>query len=112
MMRANLAVVILSYNEEINIRQSLSNVYDWAAYIYVLDSGSKDKTCDLAREYGAEVFSRKFEMYFGVENLTNFKQKNPILASDDPFGDSFDSTIIYAPIFGRMLYSGLRFKIN
>jgi hypothetical protein len=51
-------------------------------------------------------------MYLGVENLTNLKQKKPILASDDPFGNSFDSTIIYAPIFGRMLYSGLRFKIN
>ena len=59
-----------------------------------------------------KVFTEKFEMYFGVENLTDLKQKNPILASDDPFGDSFDSTIIYAPIFGRMLYSGLRFKID
>ncbi|MDB3913411.1 TonB-dependent receptor [Flavobacteriaceae bacterium] len=59
-----------------------------------------------------KVFTEKFEMYFGVENLTDLKQKNPILASDDPFGESFDSTIIYAPIFGRMLYSGLRFKIN
>jgi len=51
-------------------------------------------------------------MYFGVENLTNLKQKNPILAADNPFGENFDSTIIYAPIFGRMLYSGLRFKID
>ncbi|MDA8893454.1 TonB-dependent receptor [Flavobacteriaceae bacterium] len=59
-----------------------------------------------------KVFSKKFELYFGVENLTDLKQKNPILASDDPFGDSFDTTIIYAPIFGRMLYSGLRFKID
>lgn len=59
-----------------------------------------------------KVFTEKFEIYFGVENLTDLKQKNPILASDDPFDDSFDSTIIYAPIFGRMLYSGLRFKIN
>jgi len=59
-----------------------------------------------------KVFSKKFEMYFGVENLTNFTQKNPILASDNPFGANFDSTIIYAPIFGRMFYSGLRFKID
>ena len=40
------------------------------------------------------------------------RQKNPILASENPFGDYFDGTIIYAPIFGRMFYSGLRFKIN
>ncbi len=59
-----------------------------------------------------KVFSNKFEVYVGGENLTNFRQKNPILASDNPFGNNFDSTIIYAPIFGRMFYSGLRFKLN
>ncbi|MBL4605486.1 MAG: TonB-dependent receptor [Flavobacteriaceae bacterium] len=59
-----------------------------------------------------KVFSKKFEVYFGGENLTNLKQESPILASDNPFGNNFDSTIIYAPIFGRMFYSGLRFKID
>lgn len=59
-----------------------------------------------------KVFSRKFEMYLGIENLTNMRQKNPILASDNPFGNNFDSTIVYAPIFGRMIYSGLRFKLD
>ena len=59
-----------------------------------------------------KVFSRRFEIYMGGENLTNMRQKNPILANDNPFGNNFDSTIIYAPIFGRMFYSGLRFKID
>jgi hypothetical protein len=59
-----------------------------------------------------KVFSKKFELYVGVENLTNLRQKNPILAADNPFGENFDTTIIYAPIFGRMFYSGLRFKID
>lgn len=59
-----------------------------------------------------KVFSNKFEVYLGGENLTNMRQKNPILANDNPFGNNFDSTIIYAPIFGRMFYSGLRFKID
>ena len=58
------------------------------------------------------VFSGTFEMYAGAENLTNIKQKNPILASNDPFGSSFDTTIVYAPIFGRAIYAGLRFKIK
>ena len=44
--------------------------------------------------------------------LTNTKQKNPILASDNPFGANFDTSIVYAPIFGRMFYSGLRFKLD
>ena len=59
-----------------------------------------------------KVFSKKFEMYAGIENLTNHKQKNPILASDDPFGANFDTTIVYAPIFGRAIYMGLRFKLD
>ncbi|QVY64956.1 TonB-dependent receptor [Polaribacter sp. Q13] len=59
-----------------------------------------------------KVFSDKFEVYVGAENLTNVQQKNPILASDDPFGSYFDSTIVYSPIFGRAFYTGLRFKIK
>ena len=58
------------------------------------------------------VFSDKFEVYFGGENITNVQQKNPILASDNPFGSNFDTTIVYAPIFGRAIYAGLRFKIK
>jgi outer membrane receptor protein involved in Fe transport len=59
-----------------------------------------------------KVFSSKFEFYVGAENLTNVKQNNPILASDAPFGSNFDTTIVYAPIFGRSIYTGLRFKIK
>lgn len=58
------------------------------------------------------VFSEKFEVYVGGENLTNVQQKNPILASENPFGNNFDTTIVHRPIFGRMFYAGLRFKIK
>ena len=59
-----------------------------------------------------KVFSSQFEVYFGGENLTNVKQKKPILASEAPFGANFDTTIIYAPIFGRAMYAGIRYKIK
>ena len=59
-----------------------------------------------------KVFSNTFEIYAGGENLTNVQQENPILASDNPFGANFDSTIVYSPIFGRAIYAGLRFKIK
>ena len=58
------------------------------------------------------TFSSTFEMYVGVENLGNFKQSNAILAADQPNGPYFDSTMIYGPVFGRMFYAGLRFKIK
>lgn len=59
-----------------------------------------------------KVFNQKFEIYAGAENITNYKQTNPIIASNDPFGEYFDSTIIYGPIFGVSYYAGFRFKIK
>ncbi len=55
---------------------------------------------------------RKWEIYVGIENLGNFKQKNPILGSDDPFGTEFDASMIWGPIIGRMYYAGLRLPLN
>jgi len=57
-------------------------------------------------------WNEKFEIYAGVENLLDFKQDNPIVASDDPFGPYFDSSMIWGPIFGRMIYAGIRLKIK
>ena len=58
------------------------------------------------------VFNDSFQIYLGVENLTNYRQKNTILAVDDPFGDYFDAAYTYGPIFGRISYLGLRYDIN
>ena len=60
----------------------------------------------------AKVFSPKFELYLGVENLLNVRQKNPIIAADNPFGRNFDASLVYAPVFGKFLYSGIRFNLN
>ncbi len=53
----------------------------------------------------------KFDMYSGVENLTNFKQKNPIIGANDPFGADFDASMLWGPIMGRTVYFGLRYKL-
>ena len=58
-----------------------------------------------------KVFSNKFEVYVGGENLTNFTQDSPVLGADDPFGPNFDTSIVYAPIMGRMYYAGFRYKL-
>ena len=59
-----------------------------------------------------KVFSTSFELYLGGENLTNEKQSDPILNSENPFEDTFDTTFVYGPIFGVSFYAGLRYKIN
>ena len=57
------------------------------------------------------IFSQKFEVYIGGENLNNFKQDNPIIFASDPFNKDFDGSIVHGPIFGRSIYMGFRFKI-
>ena len=59
-----------------------------------------------------KVFSKKFEVYLGGENIGNVRQSDPIVASNDPFGPYFDSTFVYGPIFGSMYYAGLRLRIE
>ena len=53
----------------------------------------------------------RLEVYVGGENLTDYKQQNPIIASDDPYSPYFDSSLVWGPIFGRMFYAGLRYRI-
>lgn len=58
------------------------------------------------------TFSSTFEMYVGGENIGNYRQDKAILGANNPFGATFDTSIIYAPVFGQMYYAGLRFKIK
>ena len=58
------------------------------------------------------IFSEKFNAYVGVENILNYTQPNPILAYDNPSSPFFDSSMVWAPIFGRMIYFGLRYTIK
>ena len=55
---------------------------------------------------------RKFEMYLGGENLLSYMQKDPILDAEHPNSDLFDASLIYAPVMGRVIYVGLRYKIK
>jgi hypothetical protein len=54
---------------------------------------------------------KKWEFYIGGENITNFKQPNPIIDSQNPFGSKFDATNIWGPIMGINIYGGFRYAI-
>lgn len=51
---------------------------------------------------------RHFAIYAGGENLTGYKQEHPIIGCHNPWGDNFDSTLVYGPISGAMFYAGFR----
>ena len=57
---ASLSVVILTFNEERNLPASLESVSGWAADVFIVDSGSTDRTVAIAEQCGAHVVSHPF----------------------------------------------------
>jgi outer membrane cobalamin receptor len=59
-------------------------------------------------------FTLKYKLldfYIGCENISDYKQKNPIIDYQNPDSQNFDASIIWGPISGRMLYTGLRYYL-
>lgn len=57
-----VSVVLLTYNEEENVRPCLESCA-WCDDIHVLDSGSTDRTCEIAKEMGATVHVNQFRSF-------------------------------------------------
>lgn len=83
---------------------------------YSLEDGSLSwaKHYSSFEQLSAQVtrYFRHWSVYVGAENLTNFKQKNPIIGAHNPWGDTFDSTMIWGPMHGAKYYIGVRFNLE
>lgn len=53
-----------------------------------------------------------FDLYVGAENLTNFRQKNAIVAADDPYGEFFDASLVWGSAMGINPYLGVRYTLK
>ncbi|MCB9185245.1 MAG: TonB-dependent receptor [Flavobacteriales bacterium] len=53
-----------------------------------------------------------FDLYVGAENLTNFRQKNAIIAANDPYGLFFDASLVWGSQMGINPYLGLRYRLK
>jgi glycosyltransferase involved in cell wall biosynthesis len=67
-------VMIITFNESLNLPHCLEALQGWTRKIFVLDSGSTDGTQDIARSFGAEVVHHDWPGYarqknWGLDNL-------------------------------------------
>ena len=53
----NVSVIILTLNEEQNLTYALNSIKDLSDDVCVVDSGSIDNTCKIAKDFGARVFN-------------------------------------------------------
>jgi len=64
-----LSVVIITQNEENNIARCISSVRDIAGEVLVVDSGSSDRTVEIARSLGAKVIHQDWLGFAGQKNF-------------------------------------------
>ena len=58
------------------------------------------------------VIGARWELYLGAENLTGYTQGNLFISGDQPFSKYFDGSLVWGPVNGRIIYSGLRYKLQ
>lgn len=80
---AKISTTIITLNEEKNIERCIKSVRSFSDEIIVVDSGSKDRTCEIAKNLGAEVFSRKFDDYASQKNFAAGKAMGDWIFSID-----------------------------
>jgi glycosyltransferase involved in cell wall biosynthesis len=65
---APIAIFITTKNEEVNLPHALASVSGWAREVFVLDSGSTDRTREIAEAFGARFYHHDWLGYAGQKN--------------------------------------------
>jgi glycosyltransferase involved in cell wall biosynthesis len=96
-----VSVVVLTRDEELNIRCCLASVA-WADQVVVVDSGSVDDTVPIARQLGAEVVEQP---WLGFSAQRDFALRHPLLRHDWVYfvdADEWVSAQLASEIAGRL----------
>jgi glycosyltransferase involved in cell wall biosynthesis len=110
----SLSVIILTRDEEKNLPFALDSLTGTGARIFVVDSGSKDHTCEIARERGCDVVVHPFETHaqqlnWAIDNLPLDTDWVMRLDADERLSDSLADELkrklaVYPPdVTGLML---------
>ncbi|TWU16996.1 glycosyltransferase family 2 protein [Allorhodopirellula heiligendammensis] len=120
---SHVTALILTYNEEANLRTSLGAL-DWASRIVIVDSGSSDRTRAIAAEFShVDLFHRDFDNHtnqwnFGLSKIDSewvlALDADYVFGSDFPLElekletsqQAFDVQFRYC-VYGRPLHASL-----
>lgn len=87
---ADLTVIILTKNEEENLKKCIVSIRNCAKRIAIVDSYSTDKTVEIAKSFGADVYEHSFENHaaqfnWALENLNLSTQWVMKVDADEEF---------------------------
>ncbi len=93
-----ISAVIITLNEEANLKRCLDSVHDLVEEIIIIDSGSTDSTPNIAQQYSKVKFiNRAWEGYSKTKNFGNQQVKNEWILSldaDEVISDELKTNLI------------------
>ena len=79
----HVTAILISFNEELDLPRALASLAGIVDEIILVDSGSTDRTCEIAREHGARVYTRKLDGFAAQKNFAASFSSNDWLLSID-----------------------------
>jgi glycosyltransferase involved in cell wall biosynthesis len=64
--KPTISLVMIVKDEEENLTRALTSIADWVDEIIVVDTGSTDRTMDIARQFGARIYEHPWEDNFSL----------------------------------------------
>jgi glycosyltransferase involved in cell wall biosynthesis len=100
-----LSVLLITYNEEINIYRTLSSL-TWISDVLIIDSGSTDKTIDIISQFpNTRIIHRKFDTF---ANQCNFG----LSCLESEWVLSIDADYVIPSTLSNEIYQTLRLYIH
>ncbi|MDX2195404.1 MAG: carboxypeptidase-like regulatory domain-containing protein [Cytophagales bacterium] len=59
----------------------------------------------------SKTWFKTLDVYIGSENLGDFRQETLISSSSAPYSPYFDASLVWGPVIGRMIYTGVRYRM-
>ncbi len=68
MSSSMVSIIILTFNEELNLPYALASIRGWSDDIHIVDSGSTDRTLDIAREFDVHIHTNTWTNWADQRN--------------------------------------------
>lgn len=91
-IQKKISAVIITFNEEKNIRRCLESLVGIADEIVVVDSFSTDRTAEICAEFGARFIPHKFDGHIEQKNWAREQASHPYVLSLDA-DEALDETL-------------------
>jgi glycosyltransferase involved in cell wall biosynthesis len=93
-----ISVIILTKNEELDLEKCLQSI-QWSDDVHVLDSGSTDRTVEIAQQYNAQISTNPFESFgkqrnFALDNLVLKNEWILFLDADEVVTEKYRTALI------------------